>query len=341
MNPAISIIVPIYKVELHLQKSIETILAQTFSNFELILVNDGSPDRSGKICDEYARIDERIKVIHQKNSGVSAARNAGIDIAKGTYLAFVDPDDVILPEMYDVLMDYSLRHDADMVVCQYTQINEANKTEKVPQVWEQVDDEIDNKTIINEIMPNVLVNNTFSLVPCFNKLYKKSIFNKHGIKFDETISFGEDKRLNFTLLPLINTLVFVEQPLYVYYRRVGDSLSQVFRNDFYMYLLEDKEFSIEICEKYNLTQYIDTLRELFITRVLLYAHDVIKHTGISVKHKKKILADIINDQAFKNDILRYKTNSVYYKLLKYLCVRRNENSLAKVIEWRNKLRPTG
>ncbi len=341
MNPEISIIVPIYKVESHLHNCIDSIVAQKYSGFELILVNDGSPDKSGEICEAYAKNDVRIKVIHQKNSGVSAARNAGIDIAKGKYVAFVDPDDVILPEMYKILMDHSLRHDADMVVCQYTQINEADNTEKVPQVWEQVDHAVNNKTIINEIIPNFLANNTFSLVPCYNKLYKKSIFDEYCIGFDETMGFGEDKRLNLSLLPLINTVVFVDQPLYVYFRRVGDSLSQVFRDDFYMYLLDDKIFSIEICKKYNLTNYIDTLGELFITRVLLYTQEVIKYTGISVKQKRQILAEIINDNEFKKDIVSYKTNSIYYKLLKYLCIRRNEKQLAKVIQWRNKLRATG
>src|SRR5690625_7835971 len=99
------------------------------------------------------------------------------------------------------------------------------------------------------------------------------------------MSFGEDKRLNFTLLPLLNTLVFVDQALYVYFRRVGDSLSQVFRDDFYKYLLNDKIFSIEICQKYNLTKSIETMRLLVITRTLLYEHEDIKHTDISVDIK--------------------------------------------------------
>ena len=340
MEPLISIIVPVYKVESCLQKCIDSILAQTLTRFELILVNDGSPDKSGDICDQYAQNDARIKVIHQKNKGVSSARNTGIDIATGEYLAFVDPDDAILPEMYEILLNYSLRHDADMVVCQYTQINEADNTEKVPQVWQQTDEAIDNKTIINEILPKFLVNNTFSLVPCFNKLYKKSIFKKHEIKFDESKSFGEDKRLNFTILPLLHTLVFVEKPLYIYFRRADNSLSQVFRDDFYWYLLDDKMFAVNICKQYNLTQYIETVNLLFTTRTLLYAHEVIKQTGISKDHKMEILANIINDNKFKKEIEDYKTNSVYYKVLKYLCIWRKEKYLAKVIQWRNKLRTT-
>lgn len=97
----ISIIVPIYKVEKFLPKCIESILNQTYSDFELILVDDGSPDKCPEICDEYAAKDQRIIVIHQKNSGVSAARNAGLKRAKGQYIGFVDPDDFVAPDMYE------------------------------------------------------------------------------------------------------------------------------------------------------------------------------------------------------------------------------------------------
>ncbi|MCH5296582.1 MAG: glycosyltransferase [Ruminococcus sp.] len=115
--PELSIIVPVYKVEKYLPKCIDSILAQTFTDFELILIDDGSPDRCGEICDEYASKDSRIKVIHQKNQGVSAARNVGLDIAKGTYLGFVDPDDWIEPKMYDVLIRTAKEKKADVVVC--------------------------------------------------------------------------------------------------------------------------------------------------------------------------------------------------------------------------------
>lgn len=98
--PELSIIVPVYNVEEYLPKCIDSILVQTFTDFELILIDDGSPDRCGEICDEYAAKDSRIVVIHQKNQGVSAARNAGLDIAKGTYIGFVDSDDWIEPELY-------------------------------------------------------------------------------------------------------------------------------------------------------------------------------------------------------------------------------------------------
>ena len=96
----LSVIIPVYKVEQYLCRCIDSVLAQTYTDLEIILVDDGSPDGSGAICDEYAAKDSRIKVIHQKNAGVSAARNAGMDLASGEYLAFIDSDDFIEPEMF-------------------------------------------------------------------------------------------------------------------------------------------------------------------------------------------------------------------------------------------------
>lgn len=115
--PELSIIVPVYKVEPYLRRCIDSILNQTFRDFELILIDDGSPDNCGAICDEYAEKDGRITVIHQKNQGVSAARNAGLDIARGTYLGFVDSDDWIEPEMYETMITTAKEKNVDVVVC--------------------------------------------------------------------------------------------------------------------------------------------------------------------------------------------------------------------------------
>lgn len=116
MTPELSIIVPVYKVEDFLPHCIESILAQTFQNYELILVDDGSPDGCGKICDEYAAKDERILVIHQANAGVSAARNAGLDIVRGKYIGFVDADDWLEPDMYEKLMQATMNDQYEIVI---------------------------------------------------------------------------------------------------------------------------------------------------------------------------------------------------------------------------------
>lgn len=126
-EPIISIIVPVYKVENYLQKCIDSILAQTFRDFELILVDDGSPDRCPELCDAAAEKDSRIRVIHQKNGGLSAARNAGLDAARGGWIAFVDSDDAIEPEMYEALHDSAVKENADVAVCNFQLLDETGK----------------------------------------------------------------------------------------------------------------------------------------------------------------------------------------------------------------------
>ena len=115
--PLISIIVPIYKVEKYLRRCLDSILAQTYTHLEIILIDDGSPDNCGKICDEYAAQDSRIKVIHQKNHGVYVARNAGLQAASGEYIGFVDGDDYIKPDMYQTLLEGALKNQADITMC--------------------------------------------------------------------------------------------------------------------------------------------------------------------------------------------------------------------------------
>lgn len=118
--PEISIIVPVYKVEAYLDRCINSILNQTFKDFELILVDDGSPDRCPQLCDEWAKKDERIKVIHKENGGLSSARNAGLKIALGNFIGFVDSDDWIASDMYEYLLDIISKSNADIAMCGYT-----------------------------------------------------------------------------------------------------------------------------------------------------------------------------------------------------------------------------
>ncbi len=116
-SPKISIIVPVYKVEQYLGRCLDSIAAQTFTDWECILIDDGSPDKSGDICDEYAERDSRFRVIHQKNAGVSAARNAGLDVARGEWIGFVDSDDWIETKMYEYLFNNAVKTEADCIIC--------------------------------------------------------------------------------------------------------------------------------------------------------------------------------------------------------------------------------
>ena len=116
-EPLISVIIPVYNVEEYLDKCIQSVLNQTYHNLQVVLVDDGSKDKSGEICDKYAKLDPRIQVIHQTNAGVSAARNVGLDTALGDYIAFVDGDDWIYQRMYEHLYGLMLQYEADIVQC--------------------------------------------------------------------------------------------------------------------------------------------------------------------------------------------------------------------------------
>ncbi|MGE7663626.1 glycosyltransferase [Peribacillus sp. NPDC097197] len=129
LTPKISIIVPVYKVEAYLHKCVDSILAQTFKEFELILIDDGSPDRCAEICDQYASKDHRVKVIHKDNGGLASARNSGLDLAIGEYIGFVDSDDWIEPDMFEMLFNICVENNCDIANCS-SEIHYKDKTVK-------------------------------------------------------------------------------------------------------------------------------------------------------------------------------------------------------------------
>ena len=173
--PKISIIVPVYKVEKYIEQCIESILNQTFKDFELILVDDGSPDKCPEICDKYALKDERIKVIHQKNRGLSAARNTGIDVSSGDYLCFIDSDDLIASEYCQQLYNLLENNDYDFSVCGMYRFRD--EYESFPRVF-NLESKVWNS---NEFLKEQL--NRRSEFGACNKLYRRSIFSK--IRFVE------------------------------------------------------------------------------------------------------------------------------------------------------------
>ncbi|MCL7746080.1 glycosyltransferase [Halalkalibacter alkaliphilus] len=337
MNPKISIIVPIYNVEKYLKQCIDSILAQTFKDFELILVNDGSPDNCGEICEKYAKNDNRVIVIHKKNNGVSSARNSGIEIAKGEYVGFVDPDDTVEKNMYERLIDTAITFNAEIVVSPITIINHKNNTNNVTPIWKNVNCIINNKEIVEEIIPSLIQNKTYSLVSSVNKLYKTSIFNDFNIIFDENKNHSEDARFNFTLLPLIKNLVFIEQPLYNYNIYPRDSLTQTFREDLYRDVLDNKIFMLNLCEKYNLENYIPEVKRHYTNVTLNYLQEIVKST-IPVNRKYEIISEVLNEKEFYEDIEEYKAPSIFINILKKICLKKNEKLLFKTIYYKIRIK---
>lgn len=206
----ISVIVPIYNVEKYLRRCIDSIINQTYKNLEIILVDDESPDNSGKICDEYAAIDSRIVVIHQKNKGLSGARNSGIDIAKGEYIAFVDSDDYIDEKMYETLMHDLKHNNAKMSICgRYYEFEDGRRLQRY-----KIEDKI---KVYNSKDAIVEMNNYSSFdMSAWDKLYHRSLWE--DIRYPEG-KLSEDFFVIFKLLDKAETVVFNPTPLYFYIQR--------------------------------------------------------------------------------------------------------------------------
>ena len=213
-NPLISVIVPVYKVEKYLRKCVDSILAQTYTNLEIILVDDGSPDNCGAICDEYAVKDSRIKVIHQHNGGLSAARNAGLDIATGDYIGFVDSDDYIAPDMYKKLYNALIENDADVSICNYDYVDTSYQTMNIYSPME-------NKIYgYIEAINNLFVEYYCYYVTVWNRLYKSELLLK--LRFEVNKKF-EDAFIAHHIFLKCKKIVTIKDKLYYYLQR-NDSI---------------------------------------------------------------------------------------------------------------------
>ncbi len=215
MNDLISVIIPVYNTAALLPKCIDSVLAQTYSNIEIVLVNDGSTDNSGNVCDEYANKHDNINVIHKENGGVSDARNAALEIVNGDYITFVDSDDYIEPTMYEQMIAQSHKNSAEIVIsaCSF-HMNDGH----IERWFESGEIEVLSKE--NAVI-DLLEDKKIQSYMC-NKLYKATLFE--GVRFPSA-TIMEDVCVNYQLFIKSNTVVFMQIPLYNYVHRQG-SLSR-------------------------------------------------------------------------------------------------------------------
>ena len=223
MCDLISVIVPVYKAEKYLDKCVQSIVNQTYKNLEIILVDDGSPDNCPQICDEWAKKDGRIKVIHKENGGVSSARNTALDICLGEYAAFADSDDFIEENMLESMMKTAEKAKAEVVVCGFTFEENGQEISKIPfnnKVYTNKNNELLYAYISDEIRPEACA-----------KLIKKSVIGK--TRFDLSVKYGEDQLFNYEILKKCTCLAGVENGFYHYVQNSGNSSTTA-------YLTEDR-----------------------------------------------------------------------------------------------------
>ena len=321
MNNKVSIIVPVYNVEKYLNKCIQSIVDQTYKNIEIILIDDGSKDESGVLCDAWVQKDNRIQVIHKKNAGLGFARNTGLDIASGDYVMYVDSDDYIDEKMVEVLLNQIIKYDADTAFCGLNRVFPDGSLLRVPAYY-------DDKIFIGEqIIDDVLLEmigskpteredaNLFMSV--WHGIYSMKIINHYKIRFQsERQIMCEDIMYHIDYLVRASKIVYIDDCLY-YYRINRSSLSQVYDADRFE---RQKKLSNAICD--SLSRFVKP--EKYIVREQRRLLGGVRGQIFAIvasKEKKKLslISNICKDKEIQKVLKKYpyKLNPLKHKIFNF------------------------
>ncbi|WP_413854238.1 glycosyltransferase family 2 protein [Candidatus Ruminimicrobium bovinum] len=275
-NALISVIIPVYNVEKYLSRCIDSVINQTYKNLEIILIDDGSTDNSGKICDEYAIKDNRIKVIHKQNGGVSSARNIGLDVAKGNYIGFVDSDDYIENDMYEILYELLVRNQTDISCCNKFVLKK-------------------NKFVVSESFPTKdgilsfddVLNDSKHDFYIWNKLFNKNLIG--NVRFNEQLTLGEDLLFTYQVLQKIRNIAFYKEAKY-YYCDNSNSITRirVFKKEYINQILFYEKL-LNYCEKNKLKIGYKKYKHLQINWIINFLSWIARETPIRNKESLELL----------------------------------------------------
>lgn len=324
-TPKVSIIVPVYNTQKFLNRALDSILAQSEDKLELIIIDDGSTDNSGNICDNYARKDTRIKVIHQNNQGVSAARNQGLDAASGKYIMFADSDDELYPNAIELLINAAMQGEYDMVIgdCKVT-----GKIEKFSHL-----------TAANKIYTNYSLGIEMMIVPetkwlmsaVWAKLFKNDIINAYHLRFNEKLINGEDGGFIVDYLSHIEHIAHVDQTIYTLYRyEESERVSAVtaFYYDFYAFYMMHSEKLWNITKNHIPKEAEEDYYSRFIDGLITYlVHIAAYQNYFSNKQIILILKDIMNHELVSTAIKSYKRSNPAFSVLIPLFIKSKNSTL--------------
>lgn len=314
----VSIIVPVYNVEKYLKKCLESLVNQTLKDIEIIVVNDGSPDNSQKIIDEYKRKYSNIKSFIKTNGGLSDARNFGIEKAIGEYIAFVDSDDYVQLDMFKTMYSKAKEKDYDVVVCDVNYVYEKNSK----QVSSLIENDITSKQEIKEHMINIYP-------AVWNKIFKKELFDK-GIRFKKSVWY-EDVEFLYRLFPYINSIGTVKKSLINYVQRDG-AITRTFDKRLYNYI-DNWNGIIEFYKKNNFyEEYYNEIEYCYVR--YLFATFIKGAKNFPKKEYKQAVDIAVNNvnEHFPN----YKQNKYLKKSLKGLYLKHFNKFIAKILYWGRK-----
>ena len=308
--PKVSVIVPVYNAEKYLKETVNAIQMQTLKELEIILVDDGSTDESSKICDELAKKDNRIKVVHQKNQGVSVARNTGMDLAEGDFIGFADADDLMEKDMYEIMYENAIKNNADLSMVSPIVKNLNGKIKyfnntKVCYLWNS-----------REALSNFFKGNVFNIAT-YTKLLRKDLAQK--VRFEKGKAIHEDKFFTYQAIKNAKRIFFEDICKYIYIKRENSaSTSKFSKKKFDAVYFAEKIFEdIKLTEDEELIKeaYVDTyMTKLLILRGIYRDKDAKKEF---INEKEKLIKDIK-----KIDLRKYKKQFPKEKILEILIIQK-------------------
>lgn len=262
MGDLISVIIPVYNVEKYLERCVNSVLSQSYKNIEVILVDDGSPDNSGKMCDEFAEKDSRIKVIHTHNGGLSYARNVGIKISTGNYICFVDSDDWIEPHILENSHNRLINDDLDVVIWgfykDFVDVQDSTNSFIKINIGDYYCSKYKND---NEILLN---DNALALVGyAWNKLYKRDLIVSNNLQFLESVSLVEDMLFNSEVLSKSDKIAFIDDIGYHYVQRNRETLGAKFYPNYF-------DLKIKACDAVEKLLTVYNIEAVKISNVVMY-----------------------------------------------------------------------
>lgn len=284
-KPLVSVIMPVYKVEEYVGRAIESILQQTYPHFEFFAVDDGTPDKSGEICDRYAAQDSRITVIHKENGGAPSARNVAIERARGKYFYFLDSDDWAEPTMLEDMVRLAEEHDAQYVVSGYYIDTYYNENEFVTQKNTYVDTVCENADAFRKVAVQLFDRNL--LYTPWNKLYKASYIQENNLRFPQT--FWDDFPFNMSVIRDVERVVITEKAYYHFIRARAESETAKYVAQMYDKREEEQGWMEELFTYWGLdtAESREFLARRYIERLLGCVENVTNAACALSKNEKK------------------------------------------------------
>ena len=347
MNPDVSVIVPVYNVEKYLNQCITSLLKQTLTNIEIILVDDGSTDSSGRLCDQFGSLDKRIKVLHKNNEGLGMARNSGVSIATGKYIGFVDSDDFVSSKMFEVLYNNAEKYSADASYCEKVRFYDGDRFEEKEKTENKKIEVYTERQMSDYVlhrigMPPESEKDTLYQTAVWLGIYRKTIIDEKSIEFvSERKLISEDIIFNIDFFLNCGKVIHCHQPLY-YYRDNSNSLTKTYRADrFERNVLMYQELCTKLKSVFPYTNYKDSVDRYLITYARIACMQEIEFINsngfIKAKNNIKIICDspelkcVLSEYQYQKMPIKYRiiANCQKYKwislLMLILLIKNNEH----------------